>query len=83
MYRWQQRNRPDADLMQPEGKPYYLLVPNMNLAGAVGGGVELLGEVVDNGTVRHGIEETQVLLHLDDLRVHELECRNRWPSHHP
>lgn len=61
----------------------YLLVLDGNLARAVGGGVELVGEVLDDGALRHGIEATQVLLHLGDLPVREPERGPRRSPRHP
>lgn len=65
----------------------HLLVLDGDLAGAGGGGGELLGEALDDAALRDGVVEvTQVLLHLRHLRVREPE---RWapaarrPPHPP
>lgn len=64
-----------------------LLVLDGDLAGAGGGGGELLGEALDDVALRDGIVEVaEVLLHLRHLRVREPERgapAARRPPHPP
>lgn len=55
----------------------------MNLVGALGRCVELVGEVLNDGTVRHAIEVTHELLHLRDQHVCGPECGPQWTIRHP
>lgn len=64
-----------------------LLVLDGDLAGAGGGGGELLGEALDDVALRDGVVEVaEVLLHLRHLRVREPERgapAARRPPHPP